>query len=312
MRWSDAMGGWFSFRIPVRWSGGMALPKWMRFATELFPYPLAFPGPDDFVGSFTPIPGAVQTGLQSTYSGAVVVTEVARGIVQQMLPAGHTLAPLKGAYSAARHPVLHLIGQQREPSTLFYGLVAPVAGAPGYDEMILVVPFVLRPNGALWHNYVVRMYLTDYIAVFGGNEFFGYQKVVADLPRTDTAGGFGYTVDLDNPPRTMFRTDVSLASPAVAGPAASALPRWPDVKKILEMPFLGVKPDGTEVCSHWELDFTNATVAPATSKHQVFHKFRNGMEPWETLGPLQNTRQGAFVVETVRWRLGWPQPVQGC
>jgi hypothetical protein len=272
--------------------------------------PPAFAGPQDFQGSFTPRIDPVTAGLQSTYTGAVVVTEVERAVVQQMLPAGLSLAPPK-APAGTKHPVIHLIGQQRSPRTFPVDLVPP--GAAGYDEMILFVPFVVKANATLWHNYIVRMYLTDDIAVFGGNQVYGYQKLIAALPRTEAAGAVSYTVSQGNPAVLVFRTDMAAPQPPVAGLSAGTLSRWPDISRILEMPFLGVRTDGVQVCSHWELDYGNATIAETSSKHQVFHAFRPGMEPWETMGPLRSAPHGAFVMSGVRWRLAFPPPpVQGC
>jgi hypothetical protein len=208
-----------------------------------------------------------------------------------------------------------MIGEQRSPSTFdpFFGV--QVAGpADGYDEMIMFVPFVTKGGGSRWQNLIVRMYLTNHVAVFGGNEVYGYQKLKGNLVKVESQGGAMWTVSLGSPPTLMFRTSLPPVDPAETGSPANAPPRWADIEKILSMPFLGVSPDGIQLCSYWELTFGGNAITPTTSKHQVFRKFRDGMEPWETMGPLQDSMGGAFVMRGVQWRLGapWLAPAQGC
>lgn len=270
-------------------------------------------GPDDFQGSFSPRLSEAKDGLQSTYSGVVAITSVQRATVQQMLPPGLFLAtPYPNIWGGSLHPVVHLIGEQRAPSVLVAGAVVPILGAPGYDEMIMFVPFVVKANGTLWHNYVVRMYLNHMIPVFGGNELYGYAKVLARLEQSQQGSFVRHTVTSEDRATTWFRDDVDLPAGQPMAAAAAALPRWDETRKILEMPFLGIRPDGVMVCSYWELDYSNATVAPTVSRHQVVTKFRDGMEPWETLGTLRSANNGAFSMNRVRWRLAWPGLGQAC
>ena len=74
------------------------------------------------------------------------------------------------------------------------------------------------------------------------------------------------------------------------------------------MPVLGWKPQNSIhpdvfICSYWEWYFAEAELASANSKHQVVTKFRNGMEDWESMGPLFNALDGAVSMRSVRWRL---------
>jgi hypothetical protein len=330
MRWTEGTAPWLSLRTAVRKGARLSLlglvgqiarwtPRfWWERASAYFAYTPPFLGPGDFQGSYTPALRKVTDGLQSTYSGTVAITSVNRAVVQQMLPPGLTLAqPQPGTWGAASHPVLHMIGEQRAPSTLVasavWPVVWPVVGAPGYDEMILVVPFVLRANGTLWHNYVVRMYLNHIIPVFGGNELYGYAKELARLDHAQNGGAVQHTVTSEDMLTTWFRDAIDVTAQPTTASAAANLPRWNDVQKILEMPFLGIRStDNAFVCSYWELDYSSATIEATVSRHQVVTKFRPGMEPWETMGTVRSAPDGAFTMSQVRWRLAWPWLVQGC
>lgn len=260
-----------------------------------------FLGSEDFAGSYVPAPGPVLNGLQSTYNGAVVVTMIDRTIVEKVLPNGMRLAtPLA---PSTTHPVVHLIGDQREPSTVAEGTVIPVPNAPGYAEMILLIPFVVSNSGTRWHSYVVRMYLDDFSAVAGGSAY-GYAKVWSRLIKTETAGRMTHVVKERWSPTVFFESEVD--SFPSSGPQTPALPpRWADMRTIIDMPILGsIGP--AFVCSYWEWDLTNGSVTSASSKHQVVTKFRDGMEDWATMGPVANAIDGAVAMRSVRWRLGHP------
>lgn len=316
------MGALLSLRVPARngWRlvllalvalllAGCGSPAWLT-ASALSTFTPPFLGPSDFQGSYDPRPGPALHGLQSTYSGTVAVTSIRRDIVQSMLPPGLFLAPPKTSviWGSTRHPVLHLIGAQRAPTTFAGGVEFPPIG-PGYEEMILIVPFVLKANTTLWHNYVVRMYLTDYTAVVGGNAWYGYAKVQANIQHPQAGPGTHYVISSLDGATTWFVNDIDIPGPPGSG---AALARWDDVRKMLEMPVLGIKDDGVQVCSYWELDYANATVASTVSRHQVITKFRHGMEAWENMGRLRSAPDGAFALQAVRWRLATPTFVPAC
>jgi hypothetical protein len=310
--WRKALCGLLAALALVQ-VAGCTRPLWVQRASAYFRYTPPYLGPGDFQGSFSPRLREASDGLQSTYSGTVAVTSVDRATVQQMLPPGLFLAtPQPNLWGGNRHPVVHLIGEQRAPSTLVLGTVNPVPGAAGYDEMILFVPFVVKANGTLWHNYVVRMYLNHIIPVFGGNELYGYAKVTARLDQSQQGAVVRHTVVSEDLATTWFRDDIDPPAAAATGLAATGPPRWDEVRKILEMPFLGTRPDGVLVCSYWELDYSGATIATTVSRHQVVTSFRPGMEPWETMGTLRSADNGAFAISRARWRLAWPWLVQGC
>ena len=308
----------------VQTAGCGSLFRMKRASTVVAPAPDPFLGPADFHGDYAPRPGPTWNGLQSSYSGTVAVTMVDREVVKKLLPTGLFLAqpkPSAGGVIPTKHPVVHLIGDQREPSTLLWGYPQQVA-LPGYEEMILIVPFVVRDAGTKWHNYVPRMYLNDQLAVDGGNEFYGYAKELARLDRTQDAGVAHHKVYHPDLATTWFLDDIDVPAQWSAMPGAAAtLARWDDIRSILEMPILGLRPadvlqpsdiarTAVLICSYWDLSFANASLAATVSRHRVVTKFRAGMEDWEAMGTLTSARDGAISLRNVRWRLAMPP--QGC
>jgi hypothetical protein len=280
-------------------------PFWIDKVSAYLGLSPPFLGPADFQGQYVPQPAATLNGLQSTYSGTVAVTMVDREVVKQMLPPGLFLAPPKStSWTAGRHPVVHMVGDQLQPSTLLLGIATQVG--PGYKEMIMVIPFVVRGTGTDWHNYAVRMYLDSQIAVDGGNQLFGYAKVLAQLEQAPMPAKVHHKIVSPDLATTWFLDDIDepvewLQMIDVIG----KLPRWNDIREILAMPFLGVRPTD-QICSYWELEFANASLGATVSRHRVVTKFRPGMEAWENMGDLWSAPDGAVSMRNVRWRLALP------
>lgn len=262
-----------------------------------------FPGPADFLGAYAPRAADAANGLQSTYSGFAVLTMMDRSVVEKALPAGVRLAAT--STGSVQHPVIHLVGDQREPSAVYAGVATQIPTASDYREMILLVPFAIHDSGTQWHNHAVRMYLDDISAVAGGNSVYGYAKKWARVNEAGTPPSTTNQVT-DLLGATYFLSDVRLAGPWIpAATAAASMPRWKDLQTIFEMPVLGLNAPNF-ICSYWEWDFANAQVAPATSSFQFFRAFIPGMQDWVDLGALSSAPDGAVAMSRVRWRLGPP------
>src|SRR5262249_42225047 len=68
----------------------------------------AFLRVSDFYGSWTPGPGTMPIdGGQSTFDGDLIFVNLDRNVVEDILPAGLTLAPNTGA--PAKHPVMLIL-----------------------------------------------------------------------------------------------------------------------------------------------------------------------------------------------------------
>ena len=262
-----------------------------------------FPRPGDFTEGYTPQSGAILNGLQSTYSGTLAVTMMDRSAVARVLPPGFRLAQPSNN-PTTRHPVIHLIGDQLEPSTLIGGY--PVNVGTGYREMVLLVPYVVRDSGSGLYNFAARMFLTDPTAVIGGNEIFGYAKVLAQLNRAEASTRTNYQVATLDGSTTWVFDQIDLTGPWA--PASTPLPRWQDLREIFQLPILGLRPaDGVLpaqfICSYWEWNFDQAELAAARSNHRFVTKFLDGTEEWVSAGQLQSAPDGAVAIRRLRWRL---------
>lgn len=269
-----------------------------------------FPGPSDFAGTFVPQQSAVVDGLQSRYDGTISVGMLARATVEQVLPAGVTLANPTGP--ATMHPVIYLVGTQSALATVINGQVPSICMSCSYQEIILLIPFTVRGNDPHWHNYVVRMYLDDFTAVTGGNLLYGYGKELTTINAVQSASDTTYRVFPLLFGSQLFGYTTRLLGPWI-DPTSGAVPpaRWPDLRTILRMPLLGQIPSDVTnpasfVCSYWEWDFVGAGVAGATSQYQIVRAFRAGMDNWVSPVPVNNAPDGAVSVRGVRWRLASP------
>jgi hypothetical protein len=267
-----------------------------------------FPGPGDFVGSYDARTADMHDGGQSTYNGSIAVTLIDRSLVEKVLPGDFSLA--QRADSGSTHPVIHLFGHQRDLMIVQGGIPEP-AGADDYQEMILLIPFVVRASGTKWHSFVVRMYLDDAAAVGLGNAVYAYAKLLAALTESGPPENLTMQVLLLSEP--FFRGTVKLAGPwRTSGNAGATLPRWSDLQEIFRMPLVGADVVlGTVVrvvCSYWEWDYTAVEVAPASSQHQFLRPFREGTQDWPLLGLLSSASGGAFAIRGLRWRLAEQPP----
>lgn len=272
--------------------------------------PSRFPGPADFNGSYDQRVNDATFGGQSTYDGSITVTLLDRALVTNVLPSGYSLAARKDGQNL--HPVILLIGHQRDLKYLVDGVLMP-ASDPDYQEVILLIPFVVRAGaGMKWHTFAVRMYLDDLTAIAIGNSVLAYAKQPATIVESGTqvmttqVTPFLQSID--------FQSDVTMTgSWSSATSASGMLPRWTDLQTIFAMPIVGVDTglNNTavrEVCSYWEWDYSTADVAPTTSYHRFFKPFRSGMNGWVALGPLSNALDGAIIVRGLRWRIATTPP----
>jgi hypothetical protein len=269
---------------------------------------MGFPGPGDFTGSYDARAADVQNGGQSTYEGAIVVTLLDRDLVEKALPGDFHLAPRIGA--GKTHPIIHLVGYQRDLKLLEGGVQKP-AGTDGYQEMILLVPFVVRGTGAKWHSFVVRMFLDSTAAIVIGDVVYAYAKLPAEFAESGPADDLTTRILLLL--QAVFQGNVKRTGAwRSSDNAQTTLAQWSDLREIFAMPLVGVEvvlgSIVRAVCSYWEWDYTGAQVAPAISRHTFLRPFRDGLEGWPMLGSLPSPPNGAFVIRGLRWRLAKQPP----
>ncbi|MBV8340493.1 MAG: hypothetical protein JO343_11150 [Candidatus Eremiobacteraeota bacterium] len=182
----------------------------------------------------------------------------------------------------------------------------------GYQEVILLVPFVVCPPGTLWHSFAVRMYLNDVAAIEIGNRVYAYAKEFAFVPQ-QSAGSDLITNVMPLLEGNVFASDPLRRTGPWSSPSSSSasVPNWNDFQEFFAMPLVGVDVDPSTgavtrtVCSYWEWDYTNAEIAPATSNHEFRKEFRSGMGGWVGQA-LSSPPAGAIKIRGLRWRLADP------
>jgi hypothetical protein len=258
-----------------------------------------FLGPDDFDGDFKPRAFDTFWGGEAIYHGRVVFLHLPRSEVAKVLPSDLQLAPRKLPSEPAVHPVILLFGHQTETK-----LVLPI-GTPqvgdDYNELILLVPFVQGLDKQRWHNYVVRMYLDDDVAIQLGNDYYGLQKKKAEFQ--ETPARLSVTREL---------VEYFAFQPGAAGnwmsdaTAQTTLANYAEMKEIAEMPVIG-RPSWTSyICSYFEWSFANAEAGSLSGTSTFLQQFDAGMAGWVALGPVANVTDGAWQVRKIRWRMGYP------
>lgn len=262
-----------------------------------------FLGADDFKGEYLPVSHGHARGGKSTYHGRIVVTNVDRALVADLLPAGLQLAAAASA-PLAQHPLIVLMGHQTDTAWDLGGGQLPVG--QDYRELIALVPFVQRVGSSRWHNFIVRMYLDDFAALKIGNLHYGYAKQLAT---------FGET-----PARfSTARRGVAMhtaESTALGGwhgdqDAGTHIPNYPALKQIFDMPVLGRLDYGTRrfVCSYFAWQYDATTVRPIDVRHTIRAPFVNAMARWMRLGELRSVSGGAVEVRDIDWRVAFPPHV---
>lgn len=237
------------------------------------------------------------------YDGNIVFTNLDRALAEAIIPADLKLAP--NSVSPTLHPVIYLYGRPTNTSWIVAG--TPIIIGPNYQELMLVIPFVQERNGTHWHNYVVRMYLDDWNAIWIGNIFFGYAK----LWGTSQESGADVT-EFDQGGTAKFHATIQATGPwQPSAQAEASLPNYAAIQSIFAMPIVGLSPTGQLVCSYFELNYTNTTVAPVQSTHEFLSPFVPGMSAWVALGTLSSVANGAIAVRNVNWRIEQP-PAPPC
>ena len=259
----------------------------------------SFLGPGDFLGTF--VRRAVNATVfgQATYHGNIVFTNLEREVVQAALPPGLRLA--QNSAAPASHPIICLYGHPTNTQWTIEN--TPILIGEDYQELMLLVPFVQIDAGRNWHNYVVRMYLDDWNAIYIGNLFFAYAKewgtsLESGNEIVESVGSIRY-----------FRADIRRTGAwETSVNAERTLQHYKTIQSILDMPIVGRGPFGNMICSYFELNYQDALVAPADSHHAFLQPFKPGMESWVALGDLSSVPEGAIAIRDLNWRIKQPPP----
>jgi len=277
--------------------------------SPVYPAPESPPRPleqANFSGTY--VPGdPVRNGGQATYDGHVFTVMLPTADVASVLPSGFELAPRK--ISAADHPVVCMLGFQRACKFVVFGQPLP-SGQGDYEELIVIVPYVVRSGGqGLWHNFAVRMFLSEPAPVFVGDVIYEYSKGLGRF--VQTAGG---ELVIEDQGPDVFECRVQPTSAPV--PAAQAMPGFDDFMQLMKMPILGIEypplqlppplpPLPPTQCSYFEWEGSAASVGEIDGAVRFSSEFRPGMASWIKQAPNWTGARAdsSFGVSGIRWRL---------
>jgi hypothetical protein len=274
-----------------------------------------FLGPEAFSGSGTYVPKSTMatTGGRATYRGNIVFTNLDRALVNAILPSGSELKLAQNRIARGLHPVLYLYGHPEQTSWIIDD--EPYLNGASYQELILLVPFVQKGSGTLWHSFVARMYLDNGVAIWIGNEYYAYAKEFGTLRESNLDVRTSEVTGYDSDDIVKFRAQSKRTGGwRSSDQAKTDLPNFAAIQTILAMPVVGWRPSssspGRLVCSYFELSYTNARVAPVESTHEFLDPFVPGMSNWMGLGSLSQVPDGAVAVRDLTWRIDHPPPAE--
>jgi len=268
--------------------------------------------PDAFLGGpFIPKSGQTNTGGRATYRGYIVFTNLDRELVRQIVPP--TLELAENRVSPGVHPIMYIYGFPEDTSWIIDG--ETYLEGTNYEETMLLVPFVHGPDGSLWHTHVVRMYLTNAVAIWIGNEYFAYAKRPGKFQSTDIDRTTAFQMAAyDNNNTKKFRTEIAFTGGwRPSADAETSIPNYRAIQTMLAMPLVGQRSCCRAlVCSYFEMDYTKTIVAPVTSFHEFVHPFVPEMSTsWMNQGRLSSVVNGAVAVERLEWLID-EHPLNAC
>jgi len=252
-------------------------------------------------GGFDRRVSEAQDGGQAMYDGTMSTTLLPRELVSAILPPLAELAtPVDPSQTV--HPVIYLLGTQNDPRELAGGQAKSIPNAVPYNELTLLIPFVVHVGKDRWHSFAARMYLDDPIATVIGDIAYAYSKELGAFE------SFGPLTEVSSSGNTMFESELVGDAVWMSEAQAKLLPGFTDACCILEMPIVGYSSLYGHVRSYFEWDYGIAQIAATNTVHRFLQEFRPGMQPWVLLDYLTNAPHCAFRLRNVRWRLSTKFP----
>ena len=246
-----------------------------------------------FEGVVHPADGSTRMASQAAFHGCAVVTEWPRAEVEALLPAPLVLAR-SHSEPGDRHPVVFLLGDQRQGAALFGGVTLPTPVV--YEEFSMAVPFVRHREGEALQIFVPRMICSFFPAMWTGNLSYGFGK---RMGRVQREGPF-YSVS-DTSGSLLFRAQVEVQDRGLDAPNRR---QFEALRMLFELPVFGIRPDGSFVSSYWDFDVRQARVRPADAIVTIAAPFASGLR----LGEHADIETGSFEIDGMLWRLSWPLP----
>jgi hypothetical protein len=219
---------------------------------------------------------------QATFSGCLAVVPVEQPTLQSWLPPSISLPQCGDAAC----PCLLAFGEQAHGATFFGGFTVP--WGVRYHEFMVAIPFARSERVSGEFLFVLGMVCDFWPAVWSGNSYYGFSKRFAPM----SWDGARFLVKDD-------RGEVDFCGAVDAANQTSEVALdW--IRAAAALPVLGARRDGAFVRSRFEWDFRDATVEP-TALHLTVSEGFDELPLGRKLA-----HNGAYRVEGMKWRLGWP------
>ncbi|NJP08917.1 MAG: acetoacetate decarboxylase family protein [Leptolyngbyaceae cyanobacterium RU_5_1] len=242
--------------------------------------------------------------LVGSYSSYWVVWAKPLAEVQSLLPAGLELAP-QTITPASTHPIMFAFGLQQNVHLNDFRFVFNL----NYLEHVTSIPFV-RPIGEQKQNflYMPKLFLNEFLPVFGGDTIWGFHKELADVEFKDER--FSVKTELSHKLQLSltFKVTGDYASPAT-------FPNFAAVEAMLTQPFvldetlimklcLGCQIPYVAANFNWYLD--EATLRPIQAELAIINAYVRGLQPGKYATPgIDQVPLGAFQLQN-HWDLSMP------
>jgi len=230
----------------------------------------------------------------AAFDGCIVVATPTRNEVEALLPGDLELAD---GSAADRHPVLFVLGRQRDTASLVAGLRLPFPVA--YGEFALAVPFVRHRLGRRVHTWVPRMISSYFPATWAGNEYYGLGKQMGRVRRDRDL-----VLLSDERDRLLLHAVVERRGEWLDG--AGDPPLLARVRSAFALPIVGRKATGAWIACRFDWGFDAARVRAIDAALEVDRPFVPGL----VAGAHHGAAADSFEVRGMAWRLSWPGAFQ--
>ena len=230
--------------------------------------------------------------LRSVFDGAIVLVSRPVEEIVGLLPQG--LVPVEGR-AAGSHPLLVVFGRQSRCAMRIGGRMVERPRGFTYGELGLIVPRVRSRVGGRPLAWVPLMRSSDPVAVWSGRRLWGFGKQRADM------GWHGPIFAARDAGGLLFEARVALREGA-RRPGREASDAW--LRALSSQPMLSRLDDGRFVRARFAWRGDGARMRPVRA-HLTLHA---GLGLGERR--MRTDPAAGFLVEGMRWELGWPQPAR--
>lgn len=171
---------------------------------------------------------STQRGLRGVFAGICATAFFPTRMLESWLPKGSGLR-LDPSHGGESHPVLFLMGRQREIHNVCCGLRFDYAFGRDYGELLIILPDLLTPgNDTQAVSLYARLFLTSFWSTLLGRFVYGFSKHYARVEETPEQ----FTVKSR---RGAPLFEAAIATPSSA-PISSATPEFARYRRWFDQP----------------------------------------------------------------------------